>query len=352
VIARRWISVLVTAALAAAALPGRARARSLERFQFRVDTATGKTRQLWGASGEDANTQRPKPTGGARLAPAPRLLHSGGVSGNAGAAILYDKAGNVRVRVPMSDGETDWSPWAVLRGDLLVFAWRSKAKGVVPETTRDAWTAVDVRDGRPLWRRDNSYWYDAGEATALNDRALVVDGPSQVEIVESRTGKTLRALAKRDRAFSMTDLPDGLLVEAGDDVHLLDRATGDSRWRIGKHGGLISWTPIPGANRAIMQTAGATAVVDTRAAKILWNEKSSSAAELWIVGDRIYEPTIERRSMEQSIVGLTERRLADGAAVGHYLVQDYRGFCDIGGAGIIGAHDGQVDIETEWIVLD
>jgi hypothetical protein len=338
--------------LLAVAAGGHARARALARFQFRVDTATGKTRQLWGASGTDANWKRPPPTGGDRAAPAARVARSVNLTGRAGVAILYDKTGNVQVRVPMSDGQYDWAPWAVQQGDLLVFAWRSVAKGVTPETYRDAWTAVDVRDGRRLWRRDNPWWYDPGEAAALNDRAVVIDGPKQVEIIDSRTGKTLRGLAKGDRWFSMTDLPDGLLVEAGVDLHLLDRVSGDSRWTIGKHGPLVSWTPLPGAGRALMQTNSSTALVDARTGKVLWTKPSSSEYDAWVIGDRIYEPTLERRGLDDAIAGLTERRLADGAAVGHYLIQHYKQFGDIGRAKIIGVHDRQVDVETEWIVLD
>jgi hypothetical protein len=247
----------------------------------------------------------------------------------------------------MSGDRTSWSPWSIEREGLLVFVWRAATPGPHGSLCRQILTAAEVRGARVLWQREGSC-LELPAAGALNDRAFVADGLKQVEIIEIRTGKTLRALAKGTRSFSMTDLPDGLLVEAGDDLHLLDRATGDSRWRVGKREHLISWTPLPQADRALLQTYhGVTALVDTRAGKIVWQKASSSSNELWVVGDRIYEPWLEG-SLRHSVVRLIERRLADGAVVGNVVVQNYKAFAEIQGTSIIGVQDGQIDIETEW----
>jgi hypothetical protein len=341
------VRLTIVALVSVLAAASGARARSLDRFQFVVDTATGKTAATSSPSGAVEAPPATPATADARLAPAPRTPRGTGLRNDGGAAVLRDGKGGVRLRVPMGTSTRDWSQWAVVQGDRVVFAWREEES----RDNRDSWNAVDIPSGKRIWQRRIPIWMQS-EATGLDGRAIVVDTAKQVEIVDGKTGKTLRALSKGERWFSMTELPGGLLVEAGSHLHLVDRTTRADRWRLDKHGRLISWTPLPEADRALMQTDAATAVIDTRDGKIVWQRAAASYSELWAVGDRIYEPNLERRSHEDAIVSVTERRLEDGAKIATHQVQRYQRFFDSSRVTIVGARDGKVDVVTTWIVLD
>jgi hypothetical protein len=333
-------------------------ARSFDRFQFRVNVATGKARQLWAGSGSAATSPR-EALSDARLPAAPRFVTQGGLGSDAGTAIIRDRGGAVLLRVPMSNGEHDWSPWAVLHSSLVVFAWRDQAPApAAPNTSRDVWTAFDLRDGRPLWRRERPLEADSWGAAALNDGAVVVDGPAQIEIIDSRSGVTLRKIPKSDRAFSLTTVLDGLLVEAGDHLHFLDRKTAADRWLLRKRGALIAWTPIPrqacscrAAEIALLHTRSATYMVDSLRGRILWESPGNSASEPWVVGARVYEPTL-KKVRQAWIAGLVVRRLRDGVPIGNHVVQRQEGFFDGATVKIIGVRGHDVDVETSFIVLD
>lgn len=60
----------------------------------------------------------------------------------------------------------------------------------------------------------------------------------------------------------------------------------------------------------------------------------------------------EERAHEEAVVGLTVRRIADGAALGTHVVQRYGRFFDQGNVVITGVRAGKVDVETTFVVLD
>src|SRR5262249_29340025 len=184
----------------------------------------------------------------------------GGVGGEGGGVVL------ARMRGPAYG----FLPWMVLQKKVAVFAWREPTGKPAPNDYRDVWIAIDRQTTRTLWRRE-TIWHDPPGAVALSDDALLIDDWQRVELVDARTGTTLRVLPKTGACspFSVAPLGDGLLVEAGDELHLLDRRAGATRWRLDKHGPLVSWLPI-GPHRVLLQTTEGDYLVSADDGRILW----------------------------------------------------------------------------------
>jgi hypothetical protein len=346
----------VAVCVIATALTGLAVARGIERFQFRVDTKSGAVHQIWTAAGGAANTTRPAPP--ARLGSAQRgrpvtvasLPQGGSAVVEGGAVVVRDPTGAVLARIPRRAYE--FVPWMVVLRNVAVFALREPSGRPAPNDYRDVWTAIDRQTARTLWRRESA-WHDPPGAVALNDDTLLIDDWQKVELVDGRTGTTLRVLPKTNpcASFSAVLLADGLLVEAGDDLHLLDRHAGATRWRLTKHGKLVSWLPI-GPRRLLLQTTERDYLVGAAHGRIIWQAAASSRSPLWLFDDLLFEASLERQSTDEAAVGLTVRRLADGGVVGTHAVQRHRGFFDVGEAEILDVADGHVRLETTWIILD
>jgi len=347
--------IVALACLAAAGiLPAPAAARGLERFRFAVAPASGRVRQTWTAAGPAANAPPALPASAGRGRLASLAAQRGGpgpARWDSGAVVIRDAAGAERARVPLARTATEWVPWSIMTDDTAVFAWRVPSGAPAPQDYRDVWTAVDLAGGGVLWRRDVP-WHDPAGAAVVDGDTFVVDGWQEVELVELRTGRTVQQFAKRDGAFSVTALDaDRLVVEAGDELHLLSRHDHGEGWTLGKRGALVSWTPLPGGD-ALVQTGAALYRIDARRGAIRWRSSAASPSPLWVVGGRIYQVTVRRSGADEVDVGLVADRLSDGARVATQVVQRYRRFSDLADAWIADVRNGAVTVDTRWIILD
>lgn len=320
-----------------------AASRGLERFRLRVNLRSGQVKQLWSGSGVAANrAPRPIWSGGFERAQRFTAVDRSGTGTvrleDGWIVIRPSRTGEVRARLPRNT--RDRLSWGVVVKGRALFARRDEAAG------RDEWIAVSVPGGDVLWRRRRSA-RRAG-VFRIGGGLLVVDTDRGAEVIDGRTGATVRTLGRSDLGFGVVRSA-SLVVEVGEKIHALG-AGGVVRWSVVKRGRSLSWTS-SGANRAVLRTDRETALVDTRGGRVLWRVATPSRGEPSLVGAYLVEPSVVRLRRGAEI-RLAVRRLRDGTLAGVHTVQQYRGFFDVNNLSVVGGRGSELELETTWVILD
>ena len=341
--------LLVCLALALVCEP-EAHARSRDEFYFSIDLATGRVR----------SQARP------RSAPAapPEGATSGASYGQDGSVRLVERGPDGRPRVDLQlavgDVETEWMPWSVVLDDWLVFAWCDVGTPAMslPEP-QHVWHGVDLKTGEVRWRRTMPAHMPPG-AWRLGEHLIIIDTSAAVEIVDGRTGTTIRRLAKESHSFSVRAVSGGrALVEAGAHLHLLN-AEGATEWQLVKQGELRH-VLLVGATRAraldvmrpwVLKTTSHTYRIDPGTGAIAWAAESPSDGQPKIRAGRVYEAWRVSAPGGKLEVSLVERNLQNGKVLRRWPVQRWPAFTDQARADVIAASAGRVQVRTEFIVLD
>ena len=337
---------MVAGALAIAVLLSSATvsARSLERLFFRVELATGKVRQL------SALPELP------RASPWPEAptdaLRS--MTARNGTLILLERdrahpnAKKIRWQHTVETGK-GWFPWQVLQGNLVTFLWREEVASR-PGQYREIIRALDLETRQVLWSRIVSV-HDPAGARAFGRDHLLVDRENEVLLLETRTGKQVRAFPKSSRSFAVAQpAPGRIWLEAGERIACLDEATTDTVWGLSKEGALRWLMPIPGSDDWLIKTSSRAYRIDPKNGHATWSSKAPSDSRPLLSENRSYEASLEGRSEARLV--LVARDLRNGKVLRRYTVGRYRGFFDQGRVSAVAVTNGSVDVAADFLVLD
>jgi hypothetical protein len=155
---------------------------------------------------------------------------------------------------------------------------------------------------------------------------LVIDQDSHVLVLETRTGRVVRRIAKGEEWI------DG---------------------RASKYGHLFELVAIPGSDDWLAKTANRTARFNAVDGHQVWSAPSTSTARPLPSGDRIYEATLTiERAKQHARMSLIARDLGSGEVVREYPVGRHDGFFDQADVTVGGARDGWVEVTGDFVVLD
>ena len=199
---RRW---LVTLALAVVALPAAGDAQTL-RVELTNRTVTSTTKQLSGG--------RPCLARVTGLPPSVEL--------DAGALTITTRKHTFR----HSLGHRDGLSWVVGVGPHVVVGFASKPGA--PQIA-DTVVAFDHTTGRAVWRRS----MDSLFAAELTNSLLAIERAGNLDIIDTRTGKTLGTTPIAGRSIQAVCRPSNgdLHLKTNADLIAIDPTTGAVRWR-------------------------------------------------------------------------------------------------------------------------
>ncbi len=327
-----------------------AHARSRREHYFSIDLATGRVRS------------QERPTS-APAAP-PEVVASGASYSQDGSVRLLERGPDGRPRVDLrlaiGDIETEWMPWSVVLDDWLVFAWYDIGTPAahLPEP-QHVWHGVDLKTSEVRWRRTMPVHMPPG-AWRLGDHLVIIDTAAAVEIVDGRTGTTVRRLAKDGESFSVRAVSGGrALVEAGAHLHLLN-AAGATEWQVTKAGDLRHVLLVKAARATVLdvtrpwllKTTSHTYRLDPGTGTIAWAAESPSDGQPKILSGRMYEAWRVTAPDDKLEVSLVERNVQNGKVLRRWPVQQWTAFTDQARADVVAASAGRVQVRTEFIVLD
>jgi hypothetical protein len=350
---RRWVGLLALALIGL--LSGDLLARGLDRFYLRVDLARGQVTSLASPSLPAHAVTTPR---------APRPLVT---TYDKTAVIVRDAQGQTKLTLTVGKLDREWMPWSILQPGVLIFDWRERV--FVPgklETTRDVVRGVDLAGGQELWRRDTL----GACAGAIGDHLLLLcTGHGSFDLVDSRTGGTLRALPLTGGCPAVLAIAGGdTLVDTGDNLARLD-GRGALVWQSSTLGAVASITPLaqptaryrwrdgddaplPATGEWLLLTHTQIMRMDPTSSRVAW-AKPSTTTDFVIDGGQIVESDISRSSSATSAqVKLVVRDLATGKVTQDLVVQQYTKFFDDASAAVLDKQGGVVELSTEFLVLD
>lgn len=339
----RWAAALVAAL--AAAHP--AAARDLTRSSFRVDLQTGQVQAV---------SQVAEPTGPPWPSPGIDATRSIAVDGRTLSIVETGPgdraAGKVRWQFTVPGSAAGWIPWQVVQGDTVAYAWREEVPGQRFQY-RDVVRALDVTSRRVLWERVDPA-HDPPGAAAVGAAHLVVNLASAAIVLETRTGRVVRYLARRAPSFTVTRPgPGRLWVEAGGVLECIDEATAAPRWRVPLDGALRWLLPVPGGDDWLVKTDGRTYRLRAADGRLVWSSPSASGSRPLLSGDRIYEGTVVTDGAHRHArMAVISRDLQTGKAVREYPLGSHDALFDDGSVTPVEARDGWVDVTARFVVLD
>jgi hypothetical protein len=341
----RWLAGALIAGCALA-IAGPASARGLKQQFFRVELRTGKVEAMSEGPAEPV-VQWPSPDSDARRS----------ITNNERTLLVYDEAPgdpasrHVTWQFTLPGSGPGWMPWRVLQGDTVICAWSEP----VPDQRdqhRQIVRAVDIPRRKVLWERVVSAQDPAG--AAIGAHHLAVDQPKEILVLETRTGRLVRRLAKTEPSFAVTRAAPGQVwVETGGVLEALDEATASTLWRTAKQGELQWLVPIPGSGDWLMKTAGHAYRVRAADGHAAWSAPSAASSRPLVHDGRIYEGTlVVESSHRRARMVVIERDLQSGKQVREYPVGSHAGFFDQADVAAVEAKDGWIDVATHFTVLD
>jgi hypothetical protein len=337
-----WHLAFVTAVCLVMIAPS-SHARSAKQFHFRVELATGQVRRL------------------ERESATPLALHAPVASQN---AATYDNTGKVRLverrpdgtlhtrlELTVGDDETEWMPWSVVQGGWLVFAWCDiGTPGARAAEPVHVWYGVELATRKVRWQRTSPVHMPPG-AARLGDTFVVVDTPTQIEIIDVRTGASVRSIPKSDESASLHGVPgDRLLVEAGAELHMLNRS-GATEWRIKKSGSVRHALGLD-TRPWLIKTTSHTYSIEPGTGTLTWSAESPSEGKPVMLRGRIYEAWHVTTPVGEHVISLVERDAKGGKLLRRWPVQKRSESFDIIRAEVVAASADTVDVMTGFIVLD
>jgi hypothetical protein len=341
VTARRSLAAVLVLAIGWLAA-GPATARGRQRLAFRVELRTGTVTPIPDRDGALVPIL-PPPRGDSRRAATHRdrtvILLEGDPAVPGERKIIWELPGGTQ--------PNGFMPWSVVQDDTLVFAWREeRRRGEYRELTR----AYSIATRKLLWQRDDPY-HDAPGAGALGPDHFVLDQDQEVLLLETRTGRVLRRLAKSEDFFAVSRPEDGKVwVEAGAVIECLDEKSARTLWKLPKMGKLISLDGLGGD--WLVKTATHAYRIHGDGA-VVWSAPSDARSRPVIRGDRSFEGSLDgSRATKDVRILLRARDLGTGKVVREYLVASYPRFFDEGLVAALAARDGSVDVGAQFTVLD
>jgi outer membrane protein assembly factor BamB len=341
-----WIARAMVAACALL-IAGPTFARGLHRMSFRVDLRTGDVESL------------PRAVEPPAVAPWPSLPadQRRWVTSNRRTLVVLE--GNPGDRGPskatwqftVPGSSEGWMAWHVVLGRTVVYAWREQVPGQLYKY-RETIRAMDMDGLNVLWERVELA-HDPPGAAAVGD-FLVVDRGNEVVLLETRTGRLIRSIAKSAPPFAITSPgPGRVWVEAGDAIECIDDSTTKPSWRISKQGRLLWLVPVPGSDDWLVKTTGHVYRVRAADGRVVWSAGSTSASRPLLNGNHMYEATVVRdRSHDHAQLSVIARDLQTGKVLREYPLPSYDAFFDQGRVTAVEVHDGRVDVAAEFIILD
>jgi len=343
----RWI-VCVLIAAHALATTASASARGRRQASFRLELGTGKVQALSQVVAPAPVAPWPAPVGDPRRS----------ITSDERALVVSepdpgDPSGRkVSWQFTVPGSGAGWNPWRVLQGHTVVYAWREE----IPDQRyqyRDIARALDMDSRKLLWERVDPA-HDPPGAVGVGADHLVVDQDTAVLLLETRTGRVVRRLAKTEPSFAVASpRPGRVWIEAGGVIECIDQATMTTVWRASKQGALVALQPIRGGDDWLVKTDNHTYRVRAADGRQLWSARSTSASRPVLSGDRAYEGSLvvdgSRRGAQMSV---TVRDLASGKVVRDYPLGRHDGFFDQASVVAVEARDGWVDVTAEFTVLD
>lgn len=332
----------------ALATAGRASARGHKQLFFRLELRTGLVQAVSRGPLEPPVVQWPSPVADARRS----------ITSEERTLLVYDEApGDPAGRKPtwqftLPGSGAGSMAWSVLQGNTVACAWREEVPGQ-PYQYRDIVRAVDMPHRKVLWERVLQADMPAGAAGVGVDH-LVLDQPSEVLLLETRTGRVVRRLVKTEPSFAMIRPgPGRIWVEAGSVIECIDEDTTNMIWRASKQGELQWLLAIPGGDDWLMKTAGHAYRVRAADGRAVWSAPSAASSRPLLDRDRIYEGTLvvdggHRRAQ----IVVIERDLHSGKVTREYPLGSYDAFFDQGQVAAVEARGGWVDVTADFIVLD
>ena len=340
--------VIACTLVVCAVLEGAASARGRRQMAFRVDVRTGQVDALSQVAEAPPGAPWPAPAGDPRRSITSDQRTVLVFEGDPGAPATSKLAW--QFTLPGS-GE-GWMPWRVLQGNTVAVSWREEVPDR-PHQYREIVRAIDMPTRKVLWERVDPY-HDAPGAFGVGADHLVVDQDSQVLVLETRTGRVVRRIAKTGESFAVASpRPGRAWVQAGSVVECIDDSTMKTVWRTSTQGQLISLSPVPGGDDWLMKTARQTIRLQAADGHLVWSAPSKSTSRPLLRGDRIYEATLSvERTARHAKLSLIARDLRSGKVVREYALADHDGFFDQARAAVVEARDGHVDVAADFIVLD
>jgi hypothetical protein len=331
----------------ALAIAGPASARGIKQGFFRVELGTGKV-----------ETASQGPAGPVVRWPPVDTDARRSITSDERTLSVYDEVpGNPGSRkltwqFTLPGSGPGWMPWRVLQGDTVICAWREE----VPDRRdryREIVRAVDIPRKQVLWERVLQAQDPAG-AAGIGAHHLIVDQPSEALVLETRTGRVVRRLAKSEPSFAVTrPAPDRIWVEAGNVLESIDEATLRTVWRISKQGELLWLVPIPGSGDWLMKTASHAYRVRAADGHAAWSAPSASSSRPLVHDGRIYEGTlVVESSRRRARMAVIERDLQSGTVVREVPLGVHDGFFDQADVAAVEAKAGWLDVATHFTVLD
>lgn len=338
----RWVALLVAACVMQTAGPASARGR--RHVGFRVDVRTGVVETLAQAPQLPAERSWPQPAGDRRR-----------ITADKGTVQVFE--GDPAVDTPIwqfaipgaGDG---WSPWQLVQGNTVAFVWRDAMPGR-PYEFRDIARAVDMTRGNVLWERIGPAHDPPGAATVGADH-MVVDEPTEVVVLETRTGRVVRRLGAGEHAFAAASPSSGRVwIEAGDVIECIDARTAKPIWRASKQGELRALVPVPGTDDWLVKTTSRTYRWRAADGRQWWSAPSASSSRPVLAGGRLYEGTlVEEDRHRRARISLIARDVRTGKVIDEYQLGRHDMFFDQSTVVAIEARDGHVDVVAEFILLD
>jgi hypothetical protein len=333
--------------------PGPAAARGGKEMLLRVDLRTGAVASL---PLPRATTFPPT-----RLPPPPRDPRRFATHREGTALVLAEDPDAAKRRIllelPAAPPGATYMPWSVLQESTLATAWREERKMPGrPSGYRDVIRTFDLETRALLWTRDDPY-HDAPGAFAIGPALFALDQDHEVQLIETRTGRVLRQVAKREdeeESFAVTSpAPGRTWLEAGDVIEALDPASARPLWRLPKEGKLLSVDRLPGGDQWLVKTARHAYRIDGRDGRVVWSAPSPCWSAPALAGARAYEACLDdHRDARWATASLVERDLATGKRLREYHVLRYQQGFDQATAVAVQARAGSVDVYARFLVLD
>ena len=242
--------------------------------------------------------------------------------------------------------------WEVVQGSTVAFAWRARVPGQQNQY-RDTIRAVEMHSRTVLWEQVEPA-HGQVDAVAVGTDYLVVDRDREVRLLETRTGRLVRRIAKSEPSFAVTRPgPGRVWVEAGDVIECIDERTMKTVWRVSKQERLLWLLPIPGSDDWLVKTAGHAYRLHAADGRLVWSARSTSASRPLLSGNRAYEATLVRDpTHKHAQMSVIARDLQSGDALREYALGSYDHFFDQGSVAAVEARDGWVDVAAELVILD